>query len=189
MLSTLPRPLLSSTLVVDVLSVKQYAKETMLKGLPDDADILCLHPMFGPASGKNSWHGLPLVYEMTRITDYHRASRFLSLFEDEGCRMVRMSCEQHDALAAGSQVRSPIHVMCSCAICPCDARVIGSCAPARDIPTHPAISLMVVSVAATQFVTHLTGRLLGKLNIQPSPIATAGFKALLQLVENTCTPL
>lgn len=52
--------------------------------------------------------------------------------------MVPMSCEHHDALAAGSQ-----------------------------------------------FVTHLTGRLLSKLNLQPSPIGTTGFKALLKLVDNT----
>jgi len=53
--------------------------------------------------------------------------------------MVKMSCEQHDALAAGSQ-----------------------------------------------FVTHLTGRMLAKLSPQPSAIDTNGFKALLKLVENTC---
>jgi len=74
-----------------------------------------------------------------RVADFHRSARFLSLFEDEGCRMVKMSCEQHDALAAGSQ-----------------------------------------------FVTHLTGRMLAKLSPQPSAIDTNGFKALLKLVENTC---
>ena len=42
--------------------------------------------------------------------------------------------------------------------------------------------------AASQFVTHLTGRLLSKLQLQPSPIATQGFKALLQLVDNTRAP-
>ena len=52
--------------------------------------------------------------------------------------MVKMSCEKHDTLAAGSQ-----------------------------------------------FVTHLTGRILGRLGLQPSPIATQGYRALLQLVDNT----
>ena len=139
-LKALPSALLRSALIVDVLSVKQYAKETMLVTVPADSDILCLHPMFGPESGKSSWAGLPLVYEQVRVADFHRASRFLSLFEDEGCRMVKMTCEQHDAYAAGSQ-----------------------------------------------FVTHLTGRMLSKLKLQPSPIATAGFKALLKLVDNTCS--
>ena len=37
--------------------------------------------------------------------------------------------------------------------------------------------------AGSQFVTHLTGRLLSKLNLQPCTIATRGFRALLQLVR------
>ena len=137
---SLPAALLKKVLVVDVLSVKEYAKKVMLSSLPADCDILCTHPMFGPDSGKNSWQGLPCVFEHVRISDHHRAARFVSLFEDEGCKMVRMTCEEHDALAAGSQ-----------------------------------------------FVTHLTGRLLAKLDLKASPIATAGFKALLKLVDNTCS--
>ena len=137
---SLPKALLKNVLVVDVLSVKQYAKQAMLSLLPKSCDILCTHPMFGPDSGKSSWHGLPCTFEHVRVTDHHRAARFVSLFEDEGCKMVRMSCEEHDALAAGSQ-----------------------------------------------FVTHLTGRLLAKLDLKASPIATAGFKALLKLVDNTCS--
>ena len=54
------------------------------------------------------------------------------------CKMVKMSCERHDELAAGSQ-----------------------------------------------FVTHLTGRLLGRLGLPVNPIATKGYRALLQLVDNT----
>jgi len=125
--------------VVDVLSVKAHAKQTMLAVLPPTADVLCTHPMFGPDSGRHGWQGLPCVYDQVRVADYHRAARALALFEDEGCQMVKLSCERHDALAA-----------------------------------------------ASQFVTHLTGRLLSKLQLQPSPIATQGFKALLQLVDNTC---
>ena len=139
-LKSLPPKLLEKSLVADMLSVKSYAKQTMLNVLPAGSDVLCMHPMFGPESGKASWLGLPCVFEQVRVSDFHRCARFMSLFEDEGCRMVRMTCERHDQLAAGSQ-----------------------------------------------FVTHLTGRLLSKLNLQPSPIATAGFKALLKLVDNTCS--
>jgi len=138
-LRALPAPLLEKALVVDVLSVKAHAKQTMLAVLPPTADVLCTHPMFGPDSGRHGWQGLPCVYDQVRVADYHRAARALALFEDEGCQMVKLSCERHDALAA-----------------------------------------------ASQFVTHLTGRLLSKLQLQPSPIATQGFKALLQLVDNTC---
>ena len=38
----------------------------MLEVMPDDADVLCMHPMFGPDSGKDSWQGLPCVYEQVR---------------------------------------------------------------------------------------------------------------------------
>ena len=39
---------LASLLVVDVLSVKEHAKEVFLRLLPAQTDILCTHPMFGP---------------------------------------------------------------------------------------------------------------------------------------------
>ena len=71
--------------------------------LPPDADILCTHPMFGPESGKHSWSNLPCVYERVRCTDHGRADAFLSIFRSEGCKMVEMACEDHDAAAAGSQ--------------------------------------------------------------------------------------
>ena len=64
--SLLPPKLLKGKLVVDVLSVKRHAKEVMLRLMPPDADIVCLHPMFGPDSGKNGWQGLPCVYDQVR---------------------------------------------------------------------------------------------------------------------------
>ena len=63
--------------------------------------------MFGPDSGKDSWQDLPLVYDKVRIgVDDSRAERCASLlrfFELQGCRMVEMSCEEHDRQAASSQ--------------------------------------------------------------------------------------
>jgi arogenate dehydrogenase (NADP+) len=56
-----------NTLVADVLSVKQFPKQLFLQRLPDDFDIVCLHPMFGPDSGKGTWKNLPLVYDKVRI--------------------------------------------------------------------------------------------------------------------------
>ena len=130
--------LFQGKLIVDVLSVKVHPKQVLLQHTTPTTDLLCLHPMFGPESGAHSWQNLPLVYDQVRISDFHRAARFLSLFEVEGCKMVPMRCEEHDQQAAGSQ-----------------------------------------------FVTHLTGRLLSKLGVKTSPIATTGFKALLKLVDNT----
>lgn len=96
---------LAGFLVVDVLSVKLHPKMTMLAKLAPSTDILCTHPMFGPESGKTSWKGLPLVYDVVRVAEdkQWRMEAFLRLFSDEGCRMVNMSCETHDECAAGSQ--------------------------------------------------------------------------------------
>lgn len=159
-------------LVVDVLSVKEHARQTMLAELPPECDILCTHPMFGPDSGKDGWRGLNFVYERTRIdkvvldptvhqqgdqfidnagrthnihedSEAHaegmdRIERFLSIWEEEGCRMVPMSCRDHDAYAANSQ-----------------------------------------------FITHLMGRILGQQGLSPTPIDTRGFESVLNLVDTT----
>ena len=82
--------------------------------------------MLGPESGKYTWSNLNFVYEKTRIggvlnygspgassptsaseSDLEhsadRVERFLSIFEEEGCKMVPLSCEDHDEAAANSQ--------------------------------------------------------------------------------------
>ena len=152
-------------LVVDVLSVKEHARNVMLQHLPVECDILCTHPMFGPDSGRHGWTGLPFVYERTRVdqivledeTDANvdddisaelfdnrsvegmdRVERFLSIWEEEGCAMIPMSCWKHDAYAANSQ-----------------------------------------------FITHLMGRILGAQGLVETPIDTKGFQSVLKLVEGT----
>eukprot|EP00429_Kryptoperidinium_foliaceum_P004044 CAMPEP_0176006666 /NCGR_PEP_ID=MMETSP0120_2-20121206/2838_1 /TAXON_ID=160619 /ORGANISM="Kryptoperidinium foliaceum, Strain CCMP 1326" /LENGTH=370 /DNA_ID=CAMNT_0017339409 /DNA_START=156 /DNA_END=1268 /DNA_ORIENTATION=+ len=160
-------------LLVDVLSVKEHARDIMLEYLPEECDILCTHPMFGPDSGRNGWNNLNFVYEKTRIdkvvfdpsatvsasetfmdatggihsihedSEAHlesidRIERFLSIWEEEGCRMVPMSCKAHDEYAANSQ-----------------------------------------------FITHLMGRILGAQGLSMTPIDTKGFESVLQLVDST----
>ncbi|KAL5700495.1 prephenate dehydrogenase (NADP(+)) [Ranunculus cassubicifolius] len=96
-----------NTIVADVLSVKQFAKNLLLDVVPSGFGILCTHPMFGKFSGKNSWQGLRFVYERVRVTgssvQERKCQQFLSIFEDEGCKMVEMTCEEHDQYAAESQ--------------------------------------------------------------------------------------
>lgn len=170
-------------LLVDVLSVKEHARDVMLEHLPVECDILCTHPMFGPDSGKNGWHNLNFVYEKTRVdrvvfdpnsnnlgavdddddddvrgtfvddagafhsihedSEAHveamdRIERFLSIWEEEGCRMVPMSCKSHDEYAANSQ-----------------------------------------------FITHLMGRILGTQGLSRTPIDTKGFESVLKLIDST----
>ncbi|XP_078436011.1 arogenate dehydrogenase 1, chloroplastic-like [Wolffia australiana] len=90
-------------LFVDVLSVKQHPRDLLLQSLPEEGDVLCTHPMFGPESGKHGWAGLPLVFERVRIREQGLCAEFLDIFRLEGCRMVEMPCEEHDRIAARSQ--------------------------------------------------------------------------------------
>ncbi|VFR01138.1 unnamed protein product [Cuscuta campestris] len=96
-----------NTLFVDVLSVKEFPKNIFLQVLPAHFDILCTHPMFGPESARNSWENLPFVFDKVRIGNEDarlaRVDNFLNIFEKEGCRMVEMTCAEHDKYAAGSQ--------------------------------------------------------------------------------------
>ncbi|KAG6765498.1 hypothetical protein POTOM_029543 [Populus tomentosa] len=78
-----------SPLFVDVLSVKEHPRDILLKVLPEELDVLCTHPMFGPDSGRNGWKDLAFMYERVRIKDE--------------ARMLEMSCEEHDMIAARSQ--------------------------------------------------------------------------------------
>jgi len=96
-----------STLFVDVLSVKTFPKLLLLEKLPEEVDILCTHPMFGPDSGKGAWDGLNFMYERVRIGKSaereKRCDIFVDIFRKEGCKMVEMTCEEHDRDAASSQ--------------------------------------------------------------------------------------
>ncbi|XP_039023807.1 arogenate dehydrogenase 1, chloroplastic-like [Hibiscus syriacus] len=91
------------TLFDDVLSVKEHPRNVLLQVLPEEMDVLCTPPMFGPESCKNGWKDLPFVFEKVRVRDEPRCSNFLQSFESEGCRMVEMSCEEHDKLVARNQ--------------------------------------------------------------------------------------
>ncbi|XP_074281169.1 arogenate dehydrogenase 2, chloroplastic [Silene latifolia] len=107
-LNSLPlQRLKRSTLFVDVLSVKEFPRSLLLQRLPQHFDILCTHPMFGPESGKNGWGGLTFVYDKVRVGNVEsrirRCEGFLDVFRREGCRVVEMSCAEHDRQAAESQ--------------------------------------------------------------------------------------
>ncbi|KAL2333462.1 hypothetical protein Fmac_014675 [Flemingia macrophylla] len=78
-LTSLKRP----TLFVDVLSVKEHPKDLLLRVLPEESDILCTHPMFGPVTGKNGWRDLTFMYDKVRIRDEATCSSFIQIFASE----------------------------------------------------------------------------------------------------------
>ena len=135
---------IKNKLIIDVLSVKEYPIEIFNKYISYDEyniDILATHPMFGPdsAGSSNGWKNLPFVYDKIRITDYNRLESFIHIFKNEGCKIVEMSCQEHDE-----------------------------------------------STAKSQFITHLTGRVLGNLDLKDTSINTNGYTKLLDIIDNTC---
>ncbi|KAL5065202.1 hypothetical protein RYX36_026939, partial [Vicia faba] len=57
-----------STLIVDVISVKEFPKNLLLKMLPPNFDILCPHQI-RPESASPSWSGLLFVYKKVQINN------------------------------------------------------------------------------------------------------------------------
>lgn len=110
-LARFPVDRLAGRLVVDVLSVKEYPKNLLTEILPESADILCTHPMFGPESARESWSGLPFVYDIVRLNTSQgaaeksksRCDAFLDVWRLEKCTMVEMPCDKHDEYAASTQ--------------------------------------------------------------------------------------
>ena len=134
-----PIEFFNNKLIMDVLSVKSYPKEILL-GLKSNCDILCTHPMFGPDSAKDSWKNLPFVFEKVRLNQhYDKAEKIINFFRNKECKIVEITSEEHDKMAAN-----------------------------------------------TQFITHLTGRILNEIKIESTPINTKGFNYLLDIMDNTC---
>ena len=124
-------------LVVDVLSVKEYPSKILKKYIPNDADLLLTHPMFGPDSAKHSWENKTFVYYPVRIKNQERFNKFF-IFWFKKCNPLILSPNIHDKYSANSQ-----------------------------------------------FITHLTGRILENINLTKTPIDTDGFNSLLKLMQNT----
>jgi len=118
--SHLPHDLLRNKLVVEVCALNCHPKSILLSLLPQDVDIICSHPMFGPETFFNSndnhssgdksnddagnWDNLPFVYEKVRtLVDPSRSQAFLDVFSHARCKMVEMTAEQHDVYTANAE--------------------------------------------------------------------------------------
>jgi arogenate dehydrogenase (NADP+), plant len=81
-----------------------YPKQLMMSKLPPNCDICCTHPMFGPSSATRGVHDLAFMFERVRISDESRCRQFLDIWKHAlKCKMVEMTCEEHDQRAANSQ--------------------------------------------------------------------------------------
>ncbi|MCR4276905.1 MAG: prephenate dehydrogenase/arogenate dehydrogenase family protein [Candidatus Roizmanbacteria bacterium] len=90
-------------LLIDVLSVKIHPKkvfEEHLRGLKTQA--LLTHPMFGPDSSKNGFDDLPIIIDKFKTNDKN-FSFWKDFFIKKGLKVIEMSAEKHDQLAANSQ--------------------------------------------------------------------------------------
>lgn len=90
-------------LLVDVLSVKVHPKKIFQRELKEsNARALLTHPMFGPDSSKNGFDNLPMMLDkfLSHDDEYEFWKAF---FESKNLRIVEMTADEHDKLAANSQ--------------------------------------------------------------------------------------
>ncbi|WP_347265504.1 prephenate dehydrogenase [Roseococcus pinisoli] len=85
-------------LVVDVGSVKMLPAEIMRRGLPDHADIVATHPLFGPQSARDGIRGLKIAICPVRGRRAPRLAAFLR--KVLGLDVIMTTPEAHDREAA-----------------------------------------------------------------------------------------
>ncbi len=88
-------------ILIDVLSVKIHPKNIFLKHNKGQ-QMLLTHPMFGPDSSKNGFEGLPIILDKFKTSEETYVF-WKSFFENKKLKVLEMSAEQHDELAAKSQ--------------------------------------------------------------------------------------
>lgn len=88
-------------LVLDVGSVKVVPAEIMRHGLPDHADIVATHPLFGPQSARDGIAGLKIAVCPVRGRRGPRVAAFLR--KVLGLEVILTTPEAHDREAAVAQ--------------------------------------------------------------------------------------
>jgi prephenate dehydrogenase len=85
-------------LVLDVGSVKVEPARLLLAGLPEEVEIVCTHPLFGPQSGREGIGGLKIAVCPVRG---RRAGRVAAFLRDAlGLSVYFTTPEEHDREAA-----------------------------------------------------------------------------------------
>ena len=89
----------TKTTIIDVCSVKKYTSETMLKFLPKGVGIISSHPMFGP----DSYLSTKVKNDDAQYRDNHKQYNFGKNFSDQNIKILEMTPDMHDILAAKTQ--------------------------------------------------------------------------------------
>jgi len=90
-------------ILIDVLSVKTYPAKIFKKYLEGTkTQALLTHPMFGPDSSKEGFENLPVVMDKFLATDA-TYTEWKDYFKQKKLRVIELSAEEHDKLAANSQ--------------------------------------------------------------------------------------
>ncbi len=92
----------SNVTYFDTCSVKVYPVEWMKKYLPEEAEIIATHPMFGPDSYPDSDEKLPIVMSNVKTKEDH-FNQWKDYFSTKKMRVEEMSPEEHDKMVAYSQ--------------------------------------------------------------------------------------
>src|SRR5262249_42275792 len=87
-------------LLMDCCSVKVKPVEWMLKAAPEDTEVVGLHPLFGPQSGRGGVAGMTVVIcpARTRRTDLLK-----SFLQDAGLSGLATTPAEHDRAMASTQ--------------------------------------------------------------------------------------
>lgn len=84
----------AGSVVMDVASVKMLPAAILREELPDDVEIVCTHPLFGPQSAKNGIAGLKIAVCPIRGDSFHKIVAFLK--SPLGLEVIVATPEEHD---------------------------------------------------------------------------------------------
>jgi len=92
---------LYNTTIVDVCSVKVYPANIMDKYLPQNVGIICSHPLFGPDSFSQFRELKMMIHPLRDVNKHYNILK--EILENSAVRIVEMTPDKHDKLAASSQ--------------------------------------------------------------------------------------
>jgi prephenate dehydrogenase len=101
LITDISKNLKKQTTIIDVCSVKIYTSEILINNLPDNIGIISSHPMFGPESYLSN-KKLKMMMHNTRDV-YNQFSFWKKFFSDQNIKILEMTPDMHDRLAAKTQ--------------------------------------------------------------------------------------